>query len=183
MRKLFIPVLIVALIIAVASGCKKIIRDIFQGIDADVPAFSVPIPAIPFAPPVELPLGSFSQQFNLDSTVRANTNNIYGAGDVSSVKVKQIVFTLSNPDTLNNISNFESARFTFSSNTKTDTITIASITFPDTYAATYTYTPVNSPELKPYLNGTILYYNAYGKLRRRTTKELTLNLLVTLRVQ
>lgn len=183
MRKNFISVLIITIIFAGLSACKKIIRDLFQGIDADVPAFSVPLPPIPFAPPNEISLGSFRQHFNLDSTVRANTNNVYGAGDVSSVKIKQIVFTLANPDTLNNISNFESARFTFSSNTKTDTVTVASVTFPDTYAATYTYTPVNSPELKPYLDGTILNYNAYGKLRRITTKVLTLNLQITLRVQ
>ncbi len=183
MRKFLIPVCIVIVIITGISGCKKTIRDIFKGIDADVPAFSVKLPAIPFAPPVELPLGSFTQRFNLDSTVKANTGNVYGANDVSSVKVKQIVFTLTDTDTLNNISNFESVRFTFSSNTKTDTVTIASITFPDTYAATYSYMPANSPELKPYLDGSILNYNAFGKLRRITTKPLTLNLEVTLRVQ
>ena len=183
MRKYFFSVLIVAVIITALSGCKKIIRNLFQGIDAEVPPFSVTLPAVPFAPPVEVPLGSYSQHFNLDSTVRANTNNVYGANDVSSVKVKQMVFTLANPDTLNNISNFESARFTFSSNTKTDTVTVASITFPDTYAATYTYIPTNSPELKPYLNGTVLNYNAFGKLRRITSKQLIMNLHVTLRVQ
>lgn len=183
MRKILISVLVITAIFAGLPACKKIIRTLFQGIDADVPAFSVTLPAIPFAPPNEVPLGSFSQHFNLDSTVKANTNGVYGSNDVSSVKVKQITFTLSDPDSLNNISNFESVRFTFSSNTKIDTVTVASITFPDTYAATYIYTPVNSPELKPYLNGTVLNYNAYGKLRRITTKPLTLNLQVTLRVQ
>lgn len=183
MRKFFISVFIAAAIFAGLSGCKKIVRSIFQGIDADIPIFSVTLPPIPIAPPFEVPFPRISQQFNLDSTVRVNTNNVYGADDVSSVKVKQIVFSLSDPDTLNNISNFESARFIFSSNTKTDTVTVASINFPDTYTATYAYTPVNSPELKPYLNGSVLYYNVYGKLRRITTKPLTLSLQVTLRVQ
>jgi len=183
MRKIFLSVFIVSALFAGLFACKKIIRTLFQGIDADVPTFSLTLPAIPFAPPNEVPLGTYSQHFNLDSTVRANTNNVYGANDVSSVKVKQINFTISNPDSLNNISNFESVRFTFSSNTKADTVTIASIVFPDTYAAAYTYTPVNAPDLKPYLNGNVLYYNAYGKLRRITTKPLTLNLQVTLRVQ
>ncbi|WP_018612633.1 hypothetical protein [Segetibacter koreensis] len=183
MRKLSISALIVTILFCGLSGCKKIIRNLFEGIDADVPKFSVTLPAIPYAPPNEVSLGSLSQKFNLDSAVRANTNNVYGANDVSSVKVKEIVFSLANPDDQNNISNFESARFTFSSNTKTDTVTIASVKFPDTYSATYTYVPDNNPELKPYLNGSVLTYNAFGKIRRVTTKPVTMNLQVTLRVQ
>lgn len=183
MKKVLVSILIVAAVFAGLSGCKKIIRKLFQGIDVDVPVFSVTLPAIPIAPPFEVPFPTISQRFNLDSVVRANTNDVYGADDVSSVKVKQIVFNLSGADSLNNISNFQSARLVFSSNSKTDTVTIASIVFPDEYAATYTYTPENSPELKPYLTGSILYYNAFGRLRRVTTKPLTLDLQVTLRVQ
>lgn len=171
------------MIAAGLCGCKKIIRKIFQGIDADVPVFTVTLPAVPYAPPIEIPLGTFSQKFNLDSSIRANTSDVYGANDISSVKVKQIVFNLANADEQNNISNFESARLTFSSNTKTDTVTIASITFPDAYAASYTYTPVNSPELKPYLTGSVLNYNAFGKIRRITTMKLEMSIQVTLRVE
>lgn len=183
MRKVLISVFIVIVLVAASISCKKIIRNLFQGVDADIPAFAITLPPVPFALPIEIPLGTFKQSFNLDSTVRANTGGVYGAGDVSSVKVKQIVFNLSTADSLNNVSNFESARVTFSSDTKTDTVTVASITFPDTYASSFTYTPVNGPELKPYLNGTQLYYNVFGKIRRVTTKELPLSILVTLRVK
>lgn len=171
------------LIVAGLSSCKKIIRNIFQGIDADVPEFSVTLPPIPLAPPFEIPFPRLSQSFNLDSAVRSNTGGVYGANDVSSVKVKQIVFALSNADSLNNLSNFESVRVTFASDTNTDTVTVASLTFPETYAAATTYTPVNSPELKPYLTGSTLYYYVYGKIRRITTKQLPLSIKVTLRVE
>ena len=183
MKKVYFSVIALIIIISGLAGCKKIIRKIFQGIDADVPAFTVVLPPIPYAFPEEMSLGTFQQHFNLDSSIRANTGGVYGADDISSVKVKQIVFSLSNADQHNNISNFESTRLIFSSNTKSDTVTIASITFPDAYAETYTYTPVSSPELKPYLTGSILYYNAYGKLRRATTNPLKLNIQVTLRVE
>lgn len=183
MRKVLISILTVMVFVLASASCKKIIRNLFKGIDADVPKFTVTIPAVPFALPVEVPLGTYSQPFNLDSTVRANTGGVYGSGDVSSVKIKQIVFNLPNADSMNNVANFESARFTFSSDVRTNTVTVASITFPDTYASTFTYTPVNSPELKPYLNGSKLYYNVFGKLRRATTKELPLSILVTLRVE
>ncbi|MEJ7680240.1 MAG: hypothetical protein WKG06_20775 [Segetibacter sp.] len=183
MKKLFVPGLIVMIIVAGSLSCKKIIKKIFEGIDADVPVISVTLPAIPIALPIEVPFPPITQYFNLDSTVKANTGGAFGANDVSSIKIKQIVFDLSNADSLNNISNFESVRVTFFSNAITNPVQIASITFPDTYAAMYTYTPENSPELRPYLNGSQLTYNVYGKIRRMTTKELGLSINVTLRVQ
>jgi hypothetical protein len=183
MKKFHVPVFVVIVIIIGSFACKKIIKKIFQGIDANVPEFVVVLPPIPYAPPFEVPLGTFRQEFNLDSTIRANTGDVYGAKDVSSVKVKQIVFNLSNADEQNNISNFESARLTFLSNIRADTLTIASIAFPDTYATSYTYTPVNSPELKPYLDGSVFYYNAYGKVRRITTRQMEMSVQVTLRVE
>jgi hypothetical protein len=183
MKKIYVCLIAAVIALGAFYSCKKIIRKIFQGIDAEIPAFTVTLPAIPYAPPTEIAIGTLTQEFNLDSTIRANTSGVYGANDISSVKVKQIVFSLANGDEQNNISNFESTRLLFSSNTKSDTVTIASITFPDTLAMSYTYTPVNSPELKPYLSGTVLYYTAFGKLRRATTKPLDLGIQVTLRVE
>ncbi len=178
--------LVTALIVIIAAGlfsCKKIIKKIFQGIDADVPVVSVTLPAIPVVIPVEVPFPPIVQRFNLDSTVKANTAGAFGADDVSSIKITHLGFDVTNADSLNNISNFESVRVTFYSNANTTPVTIASIIFPDTYASTYTYTPDNSPELKPYLNGSELIYNVYGKIRKPTTKSLGLSIKVTLRVQ
>jgi hypothetical protein len=182
MKKLLVPVFIVMIVTGIYS-CKKIVKKIFQGIDADVPVVSVTLPTIPIVIPNEVPFPTIIQRFNLDSSVKANTGGAFGADDVSSIKIKQIAFDLTNADSLNNISNFESVRVTFLSNANTDPVTVASITFPDTYASTHTYTPDNSPELKPYLNGSELIYNVYGKIRKITTKPLGLNIKVTLRVQ
>ncbi len=182
MKKLLVPVLILIIATGLFS-CKKIVRKIFQGIDADVPVVSVTLPPIPVVIPIEVPFLPIVQRFDLDSTVKANTGGAFGADDVSSIKIKQIAFDLKNADSLNNISNFESVRVTFSSNANTEPVTIASITFPDIYASKYTYIPDNSPELKPYLNGSELIYNVYGKIRKITTKSLGLNIEVTLRVQ
>src|SRR3954470_10581355 len=117
MKKWYVSVFVAMFVIAASFGCKKILRKIFQGIDADVPVFSVVIPPLPYVLPTEASFGTFQQHFNLDSAVRANTGDVYGANDISSVKVKQITFNLSNSDDQNNISNFESAHLTFSSNT------------------------------------------------------------------
>lgn len=182
MKKSVNFVLMIMVLVAVSVSCKKIIRNIFQGIDADIPEFSVTIIPIPIALPFEIPI-PLSQPFNLDSTVKANTGGVYGANDVTSVKVKQIVFNISDADSLNNLANFESVRVILSSDTKADTVTVASMNFPDKYASTATYTPVNSPELRPYLTGSQLNYIIFGKIRRATTKSLHFSIRVTLRVQ
>jgi hypothetical protein len=93
---------------------------------------------------------------------------------------------MSNADEQNNFSNFESARFTFASNASQNTaeIEVASLTFPQTNTPTVTYTaPENAPELRPYLNGSKLTYNVYGKLRRYTTKALSISVKVTMKVR
>lgn len=183
MKKLLISVLMVLVIVTGFTGCKKIIKSIFTGFDTDVPAIVFTLPPIPFVPPEEYPLGTYTQSFNFDSTIKANTNNSFNAGDVTSVKVKKIVMTLSNGNAANNFANFESARFTFSSDIKLDPVTIASVTFPDTLSTAITIIPANSPELKPYLGGSKLYYNVFGKLRRTTTQSLPITVKVTLAIK
>lgn len=170
-------------IAAGVTGCKKIINAIFPSFDVDAPTITVSLPAIPFAPPSELHIATIKQSFNLDSAVKAKTGGTFGASDVTSVQVKQIVFNISNADELNNLSNFESARFTLSSSSTTQVAEIANITFPNTYADSYTYTTTNPPEIISYLKGNELTYDVYGKLRRVTTKPMTLTVKVTLRVK
>lgn len=191
MKKVFASVLLIMFLGACVS-CGKIINSVFPGVDVDAPLVTFTIPAPPPLPPGtpvpsgEQSLGSLTQSFNLDSAVKAKTNGQFGAADVTSVKIKQIVFNMSNTDDQNNFSNFESTRFTFASNAAANTseLEVASITFPQTNTSTVTYTaPDNAPELRPYLDGTRLTYNVYGKLRKYTTKALPVTVLVTMRVK
>lgn len=192
MKKVVWLVLLVVLGAAAVTGCKKIISSIFPGVDVEVPEVVFTIPAPPPLPPGtpvpagEVPLGSLTQSFNLDSAVKAKTNGQFGAGDVTSVKIKQIVLNMPNADEQNNFSNFESAKLTFATNSNQNTpeLEVASLTFPQTNTSTITYTaPDNAPELRPYLNGNSLTYNVYGKLRRFTTKALKINVKVSLKVK
>lgn len=191
MKKLVAPVLLLIVVAGGFVGCKKIISSIFSGVDADVPevTFNIPYVIVPPGTPVpadERSFGSLTQSFNLDSTVRAKTNGEFGAGDVTSVKIKQIVMNMPNADEQNNFSNFESARFTFASNASQNTpeLEVGSFTFPQTNTSTITYiAPDNAPELRAYLNGNKLTYNIYGKLRRFTTKALTVGVKVTMKIK
>lgn len=190
MKKIIVPVVLLVLITTLSVSCKKIISNIFNGFDAEVPAISVTIPPIqpPFpgfpVPDNEIPVGSFKQKFDLDSTIKANTAGAFGAGDVNSIKIKKVTFSLKDADQNNNLSNFESVRINFSSTSNQNAVQIASFTFPNTYTISETIvSDANTPELIDYLKGNELTYNVFGKLRRYTTKPLKLSVNVTLSIK
>jgi hypothetical protein len=183
MRKRIGIILSVLAFVTVVAGCKKIIEAVFPGFDVDLPAVSFTLPAIPFAPPNEIQVATFRQHFNLDSIIRANTKGVFSVKDITSVKINQIKFAIANPDQQNNIQNFESVRFTLASNTNSQAAEMAAVTFPDVYAETYLYTATNAPELVSYFQGNEVVFSVYGKLRKITTKPLTLSMVMTMRVK
>lgn len=179
-------VIFFSLIILVCTSCKKTIQDAvqtFQGFDATLSTVEFDLPAVPFAPPIELKLGSFPQHFDFDSLVKANTSNTFSAADIVSVKLKNMSVKITNADATNNLGNFQSARFEFFSNGVTTPVEVANVTFPDAIADSINIVPVSPPELKGYLAGKELTYDVYGQLRRVTSKPLHLriNTIVTVR--
>lgn len=166
---------------AALLSCKKIVSAIFKGTDINVPSVQITIPVILAVTSNEISLGSFSQQINVDSLVRANTGGVFGINVVSSIKLKEASLSITNADALNNLSNFESVRVTLQSNVNNSPVEIISIIFPDSFASSYSYVPASSTELLPYLKGTTITYNIFGKVRRITSKPLNLVVQVTLR--
>lgn len=172
--KILKSALVLAAITVTFVSCKKlnnIKNSLFQPIDVSVPDFSFIMPAVPIVLSTEASLGSYSMYFNLDSTVRANTGGKFGASAVSSIKVKQITINVTDADAANNLANFVSARFIFYSNT--NSVEVASFTFPDTFSSSSTFVPVNPPELRDYFANNQLNYTVFAKTRRITSKPLT----------
>jgi len=176
-------VVFILLLAAAITGCKKLIEAIFPGLQVDLPAITVTIPPVPVAPPNEIQLGTFTQHFNLDSVIRANTNGVFSVNDISSVKITRTKFAIANADQQNNISNFETARVLFGSAVTGESAEIANINFPDVYADSYLYTAANAPELVSYFKTNELAYTVSGKLRRITTKPITLSVVVTVSIK
>lgn len=180
MRKIVVGIFAALLIFTACSSCKKIAQA-FGGSDVVVPQYQITVPIVPFVLPTEISLGSYSFSFNLDSVVRANTSGLFGAKDVNSIKIKHVTINILNADQLNNLANFSTARVTLYSNTNSNPVELFAINFPDVYASSYTYTTTSSPELLSYLKGSLLTYTLYGKMRRITTKPLSMTLDVTMR--
>ena len=163
------------------SSCKKLIKAVFGGSEVTIPDFQVTIPTIYAVTTYEIPIGSYSINFNLDSNVKASTAGVFGAKDVKTIKVKQIKITIANADSLNNIANFDSARITVQSNSNNTPLQLLAVSFPDSYATSYTYVPTSNPELLSYALGTTITYNVFGIMRRITTKPLIMVVTVTLK--
>lgn len=180
MKKILLNFLAVSILLFQLSSCKKIAKALFGGFDQNVPDIQVTLPAVPLVSPFEIPLGSYSYKFNLDSIVRSKTGGVFGANDVSSIKIKQLSININNADPLNNLQNFQSVRVTIKSNTNSTPTELFSVMFPDMYADTFT-TPGNNTELLSYLKGSDIVYDIYGKNRRITTKPLNLVISVIIR--
>ncbi|HEX8461298.1 MAG TPA: hypothetical protein VF623_07705 [Segetibacter sp.] len=190
MKKLVLTSLLAVLVIGLTStGCKKIVKAVFPGIDVPLSNLVVPVPAnqnpllLPPAYTGELPPVRLVQRFNLDSLIKANTANQFGIGDVSSVKLKEMTFTIVDGATqTNNFQNFESFRIGFSSNSNSTVAQIASYSFPDTYSTTASINTANTPELISYLSGGELYYDLTVKPRRASNAmSVRLNAVVSVK--
>jgi hypothetical protein len=183
MKKTIATFFLAAIIITASTSCKKVVTSLFPGIDVRVPDVQITIPPALIVPPSEMSLGSFSASFNLDSIIKASTNNVFNINDIASIKVKQVTVSLQNGDNLNNLANFETARVAITSDTNGSETNIVSMTFPDTQSTSFTTTIADSPDLKQYLNGRSLNYTVYGKFRRATTKSLNMVVAITVRVE
>ena len=190
MKKLVLPVVVATLVICAVASCKKTVKAIFPGAESDLPEVVQTMPAIdsvkigttvisvPLHTPYSLP--RIIQHFNLDSIVKVNTGNNFGAADITSVKVKSFRLKIVQyGDSANNLANFESASFNFSSNTKSDPIKVATVNFVDAFSLDKVISGDGTPELRPYLDGTELYYDISASLRRHTKKSIKISIIAT----
>ncbi len=181
MKKLLIPVAAIVLAVAGLSACKKIVSTIFKGTDITIPPTTVTVPAVLIVSPVEQSLGSFTQEINIDSIIRANTAGLFGVNAVSTIKIKQVTVNVLNADASNNLSSFETVRVNLSSNSNSNRVELFNVTIPEQATNTYSFTPSSTPELLPYLKGTTLSYAVSGNNRRTTSKPLHMEVRVVLR--
>lgn len=187
MKKTGITGALLLIIMVAGMGCKKIVSNIFKGFETTLPKMVVTIPSFTVLPgtPVpdeEIALPVFSQKFNLDSLIKANTNGVFGVDDLNSVKLTKMKISIENADQNNNLANFKTLRFALSSNNNNTPVEVATFTFDDSYAETKTYTaPNGGPELINYLKGSQLNYHSHVRIRRFTTKPLRISFETTIR--
>lgn len=175
---------VLALLLSVTVlACNNIREKLLPSFNFNIPDINLSIPPIPVVQPKEMPVGALKANINMDSAIRANTAGAFGAGAVSTVKVKKITFLILNADELNNLSNFESGRMRIYSDNDTAATDIATIIFPANNTDSLTYIPTETKDISNYLRGKQISYNIFWKNRKVTNKRLKLQIKVTLAIQ
>lgn len=180
MKKTVLTLSLVMAMIIGLSSCEKVKDALFPGFETSLANFEITVPVV-VNTDVENSLGSTVVNFNLDSIMRANTDNKFGVDNLGSVKVKMIEVEVLNGDEQNNISNFETLKMTLASDQFSSLVSLVNLTIPDVDQKLIING--NDTELKTYLTGSELTYSLSGKARRETTKELQLSVSVTLLVK
>lgn len=191
MKKLFLPFAILATIGLTIQACNikdEIIKQLLESFVAKIADFEVTIPVIDTIGDEAL-MGGETVYFNLDSTVRSHTDDLFNIDDVTNVFPETVVLTLTGtesegngPDADNNLANFEQAKITLYSNSNENPIEFEIPNNPDEYATTLSFPVDKSVDMKSYLTGSTYTYTISGKARRTTTRELKCNLAVRFKI-
>jgi hypothetical protein len=172
--KLFILIALAGWTGTVFQSCNKI--KIGQDVTWDGNDVTITVPAVnDVQQHNEFGTGTFT--YNIDSFIKAKTINKFGLSDISKLTLNKCQLTIINPDSANNFANFEQCNAVFSTTQNLVLAQIANITNnPDTYAGTLDIPVDKTIDLKSYFGtGTnTIDYAVGGKLRRPTTKELTI---------
>lgn len=115
--------------------------------------------------------GSQIVYYNIDSFIKASTNNVLGMNNIESAKIQSCTITIENPTTANNFANFRNASGSVYSNSNTTPFTM-SVSNDDVYKTVLNLPVDTSVNLKSYMTGNQFTYTVGGTLRRATTDSL-----------
>jgi hypothetical protein len=170
------------------SSCSKTLSLLNKTFTFQLPAQNFSIPPVPDSVALVsgyMPAISGAFTYNLDSCIKANTGNALGVNNIGSFKITSCVITLNNPDSVNNLSAFQSLNLAFTSTAVSGTYSLG-FDQPNVYAATMTLAPADtSADMKNYLQGSNFNYSIKGQMRKGTTDTMQCNAVfnVTVRVQ
>jgi hypothetical protein len=180
MSKTYMFLTALSVVSAVAfSSCEKIKEKLFESFTAKGADVQFTIPVI--ATTNEATIGTSNVNFNVDSTIKANTGGVFGVDILKQVNPEEVTLSLLDPNQLNNLANFESLKVQVSTSSNSNPIVIASMANPDTYAATVNLTVDNSKQLIDVLKSSSVRYEVIGKARRITTQPIRAQLIVKLK--
>ena len=172
-KKLYYPLVLCCIIISVS--CKKLADAVVPEQEIILEDLQLSVPPIFFADSsIEIPAGTFTAYINVDSTIRSNTNGVFGIDALSYIKVKEINLTVPDADANNNLSAFKSFRIVLSSDTNPAPLAIALVNIPAWAVNSYTSSNEDSPDISSYVQGHFISYTVFVKIRSTTSKALTI---------
>ena len=105
---------------------------------------------------------------------------VFGVDILKQVNPEEITLSLLNADELNNLANFENLKVQVTTSNNSEPIVIASMANPNTYSESVNLTVDKTKQLLDLLKASSVHYQAIGKARRPTLKQLNAQLVVKL---
>lgn len=180
-KKFSILTMLAIMAISGLSSCEKLKEKLFSAFitnSADVD-FTINIITTTNA---KTEIGLMTQAMNLDSIIKAETDNAFSLDNITSINMEEAKVTILNPDATNNFANFEEGWLEFNTNINTTPILVATGLNPDVYADSWLLPVDKSINLKEYLRGNHLAYILQAKARRVTTIPLNCKLAIKFKV-
>lgn len=161
------------------SSCEKIENALFKPFESPL-NFEVTIPVISNTS-AEQSMGQTQVRYNLDSVIRKNTENVFGADIVGAMYINQIGIQLLDNNASNNLSNFDYVKLSVSSGSTP--AVLGPYNIPGGATATTSFTVTNSPNIKPFFSGSTVTFSMQGKANKATTQNLRARISATIRFE
>jgi len=159
------------------SSCEKLEDALFKPFQSPL-SFDVTIPVISETN-VEKQMGETVVRYNLDSVIRANTANVFGADIVGAMYIKEIGIQLQNSDAANDLGNFDYVKLSVASGGGTPMV-MGPFNIPATTTNAITLPAPPSINILPFFSGSNVTFKLSGKANTATTKALTARVSATI---
>ena len=161
------------------SSCDKIEDALFKPFESPL-NFEVTIPVITNTSS-EVNMGQTIVRYNLDSIIKKNTGDVFGADVVGSMYINQIGIQLLDNNASNHLGNFDYVKLAVSSG-GTPAV-FGPFNIPAGAAASAAFTTSNSPNIKPFFSGSNVIFAMNGKANKATTQPLRARISATIRFE
>lgn len=159
------------------SSCEKIENALFKPFQSPI-NFEVTIPVITNTT-AEQNMGQTQVRYNLDSVIRKNTGDVFGADIVGAMYVKEIGIQLLDADANNDLGNFDYVKLSVSSGSGTP-VTMGPFNVSSSATTNASFTVPGSVDILPFFNGSTVNFSMSGKANTATTKTLRARVSATI---
>jgi len=177
MKKKFLTALAAASLIGMSS-CNKVEKLLFKPFESPL-NFDITIPVIN-STSTETSMGSTTLSYNLDSLIKAKTNNSFDGSIIGSMYIQQIAVTITDPvDGNNSLSNFNYVKMNVSTNGTPAVLGPFNVTPGAMIQDSYTVS--NSPNIRPFFSGSAVNFSLVGQANKITTRPLHATISATVK--
>lgn len=169
MKKVFLLTAVAAFSGLIFTSCEKLKDAIFQAFQIPY-GFEVTVPIVTNTN-TELTLAQTDVRFNLDSVIRANTGNVFGAEVVGNMQIKELAFEVIEGNASSNLTNFAYVKMEVSAPDNAPVV-IGPYNIPPTATSSVSFPVTSSFNIKNLFSGATVNFKIIGKARTPTTQAI-----------